>query len=87
MVVVETGFGFAASAEDEAEEPDDWQEGLNTFIVVPPAATDKWGSTLLTLVATSSCNILYFSINLTIPANISSSEGLSIYLQAIPLKE
>ena len=65
MVVVETWFGFAASAEDEAEEPDDWQEGLNTFIVVPPAATDKWGSTLLTLVATSSCNILYFSINLT----------------------
>ena len=41
MVVVETGFGFAASAEDEAEEPDDWQEGLNTFIVVPPTATDK----------------------------------------------
>ena len=62
MVVVETGFGFAASAEDEAKEPDAWQEGFNTFIVVPPAATDKWGSTLLTLVATSSCSMLYFSV-------------------------
>ena len=61
MVLVETGFGFAAST----EEPDAWQEGFNTFIVVPPAASDKWGSTLLTLVATSSCNVIYFSINLT----------------------
>ena len=41
MVVVETGFGFVASAEDEAEEHDAWQEGFNTFIIVPPAATDK----------------------------------------------
>ena len=56
MVLVETGFEFAAPA----EEPNAWREGLNTFIVVPPAATDKWGSTLLTLVATSSCNILLF---------------------------
>ena len=59
MVVVEMGFGFAASA----EEPDAWQEGFNnTFIVVPPAATDKWGSVLYIYVATSSCNILYFSV-------------------------
>ena len=81
---METGFGFAASA----EEPDAWQEGFNTFIVVPQAASDQWGSTLLALVATSSCNkyIILF-VNLTIPANISSSEGLSFYLQAIPLKE
>ena len=83
VILVETGFGFAASA----EEPDAWQEGFNTFLVVPPAGTYKWESTLLTLVATSSCNTLYFSIHLTIPANIYSSEGLGIYLQAIPLKE